>query len=63
MSDGETTLRSFSDFVRGGIFPEGKRPFRFENMWLKAKGLWRKLGSTCTNTDIDAGAEWRHSNF
>lgn len=26
MSDGEATLRSFSDFVRWGKFPEGKRP-------------------------------------
>lgn len=65
MLDGDTTLRSFSDFVRRELFPEGKRPFRFENMRLKVKGLWRNLGSTCMNTDTDvgAGAEWRHGKF
>ena len=37
-------LDHFPILLESGKFMRGKRPFRFENMWLKAEGFGRMVG-------------------
>ena len=44
-------FRLFSDhfpiLLEGGNFHRGRRPFRFENMWLKDEGFVERIRSWC----------------
>ena len=40
-------LDHFSILLEGGNFHRGRRPFRFENMWLKDEGFVERICSWC----------------